>query len=298
MAREIDRRLSSAAWRLARRQHWVVTRRQLLAIGYTEEAIDHRIEVGRLHPVHAGVYAVGRAALTREGYFIAAVLACGDAATLSHESAGALWEIRPYRHGPVRVSVPADDRRRRPGIKVHRRRTRIVVTRKMGIRVTTPVETLVDLATRLEDPELERAVNEAVNRDLIDPERLRQALDQTTHRPGVRKLAKLLDHRTFAVTETMLEQRFLPLVRAAGLPLPQTQAHVNGYRVDFYWPDLRLVVEADSLRFHRTAAQQAKDRLRDQTHAAAGLTTLRFTHAQVWFDPSHVRATLSAVGAA
>jgi very-short-patch-repair endonuclease len=107
----------------------------------------------------------------------------------------------------------------------------------------------------------------------------------------------VLDVRTFTLTDTELEQRFLPIVRAIGLPLPETQIWLNGYRVDFYWPDLRLVVETDGLRYHRTPAQQARDRLRDQTHTAAGLIPLRFTRAQVRYEPAHVRATLAAVAA-
>jgi very-short-patch-repair endonuclease len=241
------------------------------------------------------VYAVSRATLTHEGYFIAAVIACGDVAVVSHESAGALWEIRPYRRGPVHVSVPATERHRRPGVKVHRRRTSLAVTRKMGIPVTTPVETIVDLAPRLEEPELERTINEAVNRGLTDPEALRAAAAAMRKRAGANTVRKLLDHRTFAVTDTMLEQRFLPIVRAARLPMPETQAHVNGYRVDFYWPELKLVVEADGLRYHRTPAQQSADRVRDQKHAAEGLTSLRFTHAQIYFDQAHVRTTLVEV---
>src|SRR3954470_14069880 len=105
MAREDARRMASAAWALAQAQHWVITRRQLLEIGYTPEAIDYRIEVGRLRPIHEGVYAVWRPDLAREGYFIAAVLACGDTAALSHASGGELWEIRPWIPGPIHVSV-------------------------------------------------------------------------------------------------------------------------------------------------------------------------------------------------
>ncbi len=92
------------------------------------------------------------------------------------------------------------------------------------------------------------------------------------------------------------ERRFLPVARTAGLPKPLTRRLVNGFRVDFYWPDLGLVVETDGLRYHRTPAQQAKDRVRDQTHTAAGLTPLRFTHAQIAFEPARVAATLTAVG--
>jgi very-short-patch-repair endonuclease len=97
------------------------------------------------------------------------------------------------------------------------------------------------------------------------------------------------------MTDTELERRFPPIVRRVGLPLPLTQVYVNGYKVDFYWPELRLVVETDGLTYHRTPAQQAKDRLRDQTHAAAGLTPLRFTRAQVKYEPGHVEEILRAV---
>jgi very-short-patch-repair endonuclease len=105
----------------------------------------------------------------------------------------------------------------------------------------------------------------------------------------------VLDRDTFRLTDSPLELRFLRLVRKTGLPPPETQAWVNGFRVDFYWPRLGLIVETDGLRYHRTAAQQAKDRRRDQVHAAAGLRTLRFSAAQVRFEPDHVRETLAAV---
>jgi very-short-patch-repair endonuclease len=108
-------------------------------------------------------------------------------------------------------------------------------------------------------------------------------------------LRETLDRRTFTLTDSELERRFLPLARQAGLPQPQTGRYVSGFKVDFYWPDLALVVETDGLRYHRTPAQQARNRMRDQAHVAAGLTPLRFTHAQVRFEPDHVRVTLAAV---
>src|SRR5689334_8077955 len=103
MARESGQNPARATWTLARRQHWVVTRRQLLGLGFTSEAVDGRLGNGRLHAIHAGVYAVGRPNLTREGHFIAAVLACGAEAALSDGSAGALWEMTPWRPGPIHV---------------------------------------------------------------------------------------------------------------------------------------------------------------------------------------------------
>ena len=169
------------------------------------------------------------------------------------------------------------------------------LTVHQGIPVTSPICTLIDLALRLNAASLERAINQADKLDLVDPEVLRGALSGLRHRRGARTLRRALDRRTFALTDSELERRFLALVRKAKLALPQTGAYVNGFTVDFYWPDLKLIVETDGLRYHRTPAQQARDRLRDQTHAAAGLTCLRFTHAQVVYDPAHVTRTLRAV---
>jgi very-short-patch-repair endonuclease len=195
------------------------------------------------------------------------------------------------------VSVPAPRDPRPSGIRVHQR---IVlggedVGTHRGIPVTSPFRTVLDLAIHLPELQLEAAVNEADKLDLIDPETLRAGIERTPHQPGVGKLRELLDRRTFTLTDTELERRFLRIARRTGLPPPLTQQWVNSFRVDFYWPDLGLVVETDGLRYHRTPAQQARDRLRDQAHTAAGLTPLRFTRAQVSFDEGYVGATLVRV---
>jgi very-short-patch-repair endonuclease len=114
-------------------------------------------------------------------------------------------------------------------------------------------------------------------------------------RPGTKVLKDTLDRRTFTLTDSELERHFLRLVRESGLPTPETGRRVNGFEVDFYWPQLGLVVETDGLRYHRTPAQQARDRVRDQAHTAAGLTPLRFTRAQVKFEPNRVGAILTTV---
>lgn len=164
--------------------------------------------------------------------------------------------------------------------------------RRNGIPVTRPARTLVDLATVLRPNALERAVNEADKYDLIDPEALREALERFAGEPGVRTLRTLLDRHTFCLSDSDLEILFRPSAKAAGLPQPLTKAMVNGYEVDFFWPDLGLVVETDGLRYHRTASEQTRDRRRDQAHVATGLTTLRFTHWQVKHEPKHVRKVL------
>lgn len=291
--------LSSAAWRLAAQQHWVLTRQQLLGLGYSRRAIEHRIEEGRLHLVYRGVYAVGRPELSREGRWMAALLSCGDDAVLSHTSAAALWGILAWRAGPVELSVPASVLRRRAGIIVHRRRAleERDVTSRRRVPVTAPGQTLLDLATILSARRLEAAINEADTLDLVSPEALRVELERFRGRPGAAALRQVLDRHTFTLTDSELERRFLPIARRAGLPLPLTGKRVNGFRVDFFWPELGIVVETDGLRYHRTPAQQARDRLRDQAHAAAGLEPLRFTRAQVRFEPNHVQAVMAAVAA-
>ena len=138
-------------------------------------------------------------------------------------------------------------------------------------------------------------INEADKYNLVNPPQLRRALDERRGQKGVALLRHILDRRTFRLTKEELERRFLPLAAQAGLPVPLTGRWVNEFEVDFYWPDLGLVVETDGLRYHRTPAEQARDRLRDQVHTAAGLTQLRFTHEQVRYEPDHVLAVLRAV---
>lgn len=136
-------------------------------------------------------------------------------------------------------------------------------------------------------------MNEADHLELVDPERLRHAIDALPRWRGVGQLRRLLDRPTITLSSTQLERLFLPLASAAELSAPQTQVWLDGYRVDFFWPDLGLVVEADSLRYHRTPFKQARDKRRDNAHAGSGLTTLRFTEGQIQHEPDYVRRTLA-----
>jgi very-short-patch-repair endonuclease len=230
---------------------------------------------------------------------MAAVLACGPEAVLSHGSAAALWGFGEESQRLIEVSVPAAIRRRHAGIRVHRRTALLPeeLTAHEGVPVTDPVRTLIDEATRLRPMQLERAVNEADKLDRVDPETLRAALVRHGGQPGVAPLRAILDRRTFRLSDSDLELRFRPLARAAGLPEPQTKTWVNGFEVDFHWPELGIVVETDGLRYHRTASQQTRALLRDQTHLAAGLLPLRFSHAQIRFEPHRVRDTLRRTAA-
>ncbi|MBA3300292.1 MAG: DUF559 domain-containing protein [Thermoleophilaceae bacterium] len=179
---------------------------------------------------------------------------------------------------------------------MHRRRNFEIVHRR-GIPVTTPADTLIDIAPRLTAIELERAINDADRLDLVHPKGLHAALESMPPRPGVGIVRALLHRQLFTLTDSDLEIFFLPIAKRAGLPRTRTRARVNGFKVDFFWPELGLVVETDGGRFHRTPAQQTRDRLRDQTHFAAGLVPLRFTHWQVRYEPSHVQRILEAARA-
>lgn len=262
------------AWGLARRQHGVVTRGQLLGLGLTRHGIHHRVSRGRLHPVARGIYSVGTPELTQRGRWMAAVLASGGRgkAALSFSSAAALLGIGVERAAGIEVTRLSVDPLRLRGVKVHRR-----PGLKPGwfvlydrIPVTSPVQTLIDLAARHEARLVERYVNEADRLRLVPTDDLRKALEDHVGERGVARLREILDRRTFRYTRSELERAFLPLARAAGLPLPRTSVYVNGHEVDFHFPSLDLVVETDGLTYHRTPAQQAKDSERDQDHIAAG----------------------------
>lgn len=229
---------------------------------------------------------------------MAAVLSCEPGAALSHRSAAALWGIADER-GVVEVSVLRRCEHRRRGIRARSRPSLPVrdIVRHRGISVTAPARTLVDLATELGRGPLERAVNEADKRGLVDAETLQEGLSAFAGQPGVRQLRALLDRHTFRLSDSELERLFRLVAAEAGLPPPATKAMLNGFEVDFFWPDLGLVVETDGLRYHRTPSQQARDRLRDQAHTAAGLVPLRFTHRQVRYEPEHVRRVLERTAA-
>jgi len=294
-----ERERDAAIWALVDAQHGVVTRAQLLELGLSARRIERRVASGRLHPVWRGVYAVGRPQLGRLGRWMAASLACGPGAVLSHGSAAALWEFGPELPGLVEVSLPPGRSSRRAGIRAHRRAALLPadVTAREGIPVTSPVRTLIDLATQLPPGRLERAVNEADKLGRVRADTLRASLDEHRGEPGVAALRALLDPLSFRLSDSELETSFRPIARAAGLPTPETKARVNGYEVDFFWPELGIVVETDGLRYHRTASQQRRGLERDQAHLAAGMWPIRFSHWQVKHDAKHVRDVLRRTAA-
>jgi Protein of unknown function (DUF559) len=292
----------------------VLARSQLLALGFSARAVEHRVAYGRLHRVARGIYAVGWPHLDRRRRWAAAVLtaAAGDraarsptqpyfgtGAVLSHGSAAALLGIGRERPGRIDLTVRRREVRQRPGLRLSGRPSLVVSEMRLveGLPVTSPVQTLIDLSTELGPVAIERAVNDADKRDLIDPEALRVALNDHAGEPGVRPLRGILDRLTFRLSDSDLEIYFRPIAASAGLPSPLSKQHVNRFEVDFYWPDLSLVVETDGLRYHRTPSAQKRDALRDRAHVLAGMTPLRFTHYEIRHEPRRVRRDLSRAAA-
>ena len=277
---------------LAERQHGVVTREQLTALGFGKSAIDARIRAERLHRVHQGVYAVGRPTLTLKGRFIAAVLSCGPAAALSHIAAAVLSGLLPERGPRIDVTVPAGGgRRRRKAVIVHRSPLpEADVTTKDGIRVTTPARTLLDLADVLTRRQLERALDEAayLRLDLSD-------LRPKAGRRGSGRLAEVLKQHAPGTTRTRskLEERMFTLCHSSRLATPEVNARIAGYEADFVWREQRLIVETDGWQAHGTRSAFERDRRRDADLLAAGWRVFRISYARLEREPDWVAARLA-----
>jgi very-short-patch-repair endonuclease/predicted transcriptional regulator of viral defense system len=288
----LDRKIA----RLATRQHGVVARRQLDAIGLGRGAVAHRVAAGRLHRVHRGVYAVGHPVLTVNGRRMAAVLAAGPGAALSHASAAALWEIRPTSATRIDVSVPsAAGRGKRPGLRIHRAASLRAdeLTEQRGIRVTTVARTLLDLAATMSPRALERALDEAEIQQLYDRTSLVAMARAHAGERGAAALQRAIDEDgDLTLTDSELEELMLTLCREHELEQPTPRAWVAGLRVDFLFAASRLVVETDGYRFHRTRRAFERDRERDAILARAGYRTLRFTHRQLTREPTLVADTI------
>jgi very-short-patch-repair endonuclease len=277
-----------------RQQHGTVARRQLLALGFGADAIDYRLKRRRLHVVHAGVYAVGHEALSRQGRWMAAVLAGGLGAALTFRSAGALWEVRPTSASKIEVTTPRGQHPR-PGIQFHRSSLPgDEVTVEEGIPGTTVPRTLFDLAAVLTPWQLERAMNEAEVRRLWDQLSLLDLLRRYPRRPGSRTVRAVLGAREAGatITRSELEVRFLELVDRARLPQPRTNKLVEGFEVDVVRPEARIAVELDARSTHATIAAFERDRERDRILLAAGWRTVRVTWRQLEFAPDRLEADL------
>jgi hypothetical protein len=230
--------ISEKIARIAARRHGHVTRLQLLDLGLGSGAITYRIATGELVPVHAGVYAVGYRRVEPVAGAMAAVLACGDGAILSHDSAAALWGLRPWPRLP---EVTTREHRRRPGITTHRSTTLERNDRRIRLNVPTVSagRAIADIALRLSDKQLTRATQEARHDGHLKPTDLRKLLRRCP------RLRQLVDP-TQNPTKSGFEDILTPWLRKHGLPIPQLNAKINGREVDALYPEQRVILELDS----------------------------------------------------
>jgi very-short-patch-repair endonuclease len=261
---------------LASRQYGVVSRAQLVGLGFGRQAILRRLESDRLHRLHPGVYAVGHWALTSHSHDLAAVFACGPHALLSHRAAGRRLGL--LRSGaPIEVTAPRGCKPK-PGITIHRTRLIHPDDRSMvdGIPVTSVARTIVDLADVQGDRLLAAVVNEAEVRRVFDLTAIEETLSRLPGRRGQGRLARVLAAYTepLGYEANKAERLFLRLCNEHGLPKPQRIA-VAGYELDFYWEDARLAIEVDGAAFHRTRRAFHEDRRRDRRLAGLGIQVAR-----------------------
>lgn len=280
--------------RLAGRQHGVVALWQLVALGISTSGVSRRVAEGRLRRIHRGVYAVGP--LDREGYWMAAVLACGEGALLSHRDAAALWNLRQTNRRSIDVTVPGARRRRRPRITVHgtgglHPDDRAEVDK---IPVTSVSRTLLDLAEVVAPTQLRRAYEAAERHRILDIDAVHELIARSNGRRGLSGLLTLLDHdpSPAVASKSDLESRFLDLVRDAGLPLPQLNVLVDGFLVDAFWPQARLIVELQSWEHHGHRQAFERDSERLARLQVAGYSVLPLTHRQLSDEPDWVIRSL------
>lgn len=268
---------------LAQRQHGVIARRQLTALGIGDGAIKSRLQLGQLHRIHRGVYSVGHRRLSMHGTWLAAVLACGEGAVLSHRSGAALWGLMRTRRGPVDVTS-SPGRRGRKGIRPHEGRLHPGDrSERAGIPVTSLPRTLLDLAEVLDKEGLRQAFEEADRLKLLRMPELERVCSRAGRR-GLVALRRLIDAAHEPVmTRSPLEDRFAKFCRKhlADLPAPLTNVSILDHEVDAYWPAQRLVVELDGFGYHGHRAAFERDRARDAAIHAEGYRVIRLTHRQL-----------------
>lgn len=300
MARSVEERIE----KLAARQHGLVTRAQLLRLGIGNGAVQYRRRTRRLRPVQRGVYRIGPLVSAHERE-MAAVLACGPEAVVSHRSAAALWGLLALRddRAPVDVTVQTRGRRRRPGVLVHSSPDLGTdeVASVEAIPTTSPARTVLDVAAVLGSRRLEQVLALAEREGLTDASEVLALARRHPRRPGIHLLRTLIhaDARP-AMTRSTAEDRFLALIDKVELPRPEANVMVAGHEVDFLWRAERLVVEVDGFAFHASRSRFESDRLKDGRLSTRGYHVIRITWRQIVDEPEamlvRVAQALTAAG--
>lgn len=281
---------------LAERQFGVVSFRQLRELRFSKGAIARMSEADRLRRIHRGVYAVGRGRLEERGRCMAALLACGDGAVVSHRSAAWLWGLQGTSPSPVEVSIPGSGHRRR-GVWTHR------VTSLHGdeqtlvddvIRITSLPRTLLDVAVTTTPQRVESMLERAERRGLLELDAIDALLRRRRGEPGTARLREATDiYRHPAFHRARSERLFTALIKKAGLPLPAMNLFIAGHEIDAYWEAERFAVEVDGWGTHRTRAAFERDPLRQEDLLLAGITCIRITARRIEREPGAVAARLT-----
>jgi very-short-patch-repair endonuclease len=264
-------------------------------LGLGDRQIEHGLHSGRLHAIHRGVYAVGHKSLPIRGHWIAAVLAAGDGALLSHRSAAALLGLRGDSRARVDVTVAGQARRDHSGVDVHRARNLLPADRAIrdAIPVTALPRTLLDLGAVVNARQLERAFEAAERLRVLDMRALHELAVRSHGHHGLGAFRRLIErHHEIPETREELERRLIDLCDEYLLPRPACNVALEGFIVDALWSHARLVAEVDSWEFHRTRAAFERDRARDAALQLAGYTVVRITARRIQHDPGGVASTL------
>jgi hypothetical protein len=275
---------------LAERQHGVVSIRQLEKLGYSRKAVQRDVASGHLHPLHRGVYAVGHRLVPAHGRCLAAVLACGPDALLSHRSAAWLWGITRYGPAPLHVTSPIPRKPRLP-IKLHHSRILIAEDRAFeeGVPLTALPRTLLDCAVEFRHSHLRRMLERSEELKSFDLGPIEELLERSGRHKGRRLLRRAIAlYQPVPFTRSGFEVLFFEAVMAAGLPRPATNFAEAGFELDVYWPEHRFAVELDTYATHGTNAAFERDHLRDEDLKLAGVEMVRVTDVRFHREPKAV----------
>lgn len=275
---------------LARRQHGVVSVRQLRRLGYSPKSVRRAVAAGRLHRLHHGVYAVGHTSLSLQGHCLAAVLASGPRALLSHYSAGWLLGLIATRPVPVHVTTPVP-RKRRVSVRIHRSGTLTGADRTLeqGIPVTSVARTALDLAAAVRFRSLRRLIRRSEELRVFDLDDFRSVLARNQgHRGAFPLESAIAIYEPPRLTRSELERELVALIEQTGLPRPSTAFVVAGYELDVYWPELRFAVELDVYATHGMHEPFEEDRRRDEDLKLAGVELTRVTGRRFEREPRQV----------
>jgi very-short-patch-repair endonuclease len=269
---------------LARRQRGYVRRVQLLGLGLRRHQIEYRVRIGRLIPVYAGVYAVGHLPTLPQDRAAGALLACGTEAVLSHGSAACVWGI--FKRWQMPFEVTARTAHTRRGVRVHRARLERRDTRtQLGLPVTSPARTLLDISPRMTDKSARRAVNDLRRAGYLHLHELADVLARFPRAPGARRLRALLDVPGGGPTRSELEDRFIAFAERFQFTGFETNVRVAGRQADVWFREERLIVELDGYDFHSDRESYEGDRDNDATALALGIATVRITDPRIKATP-------------